>query len=152
MSVLADKFPKGVPYELGRILFDAVRTDAGLAGVIVLDNPERASALGDGARVVFLEEQRDVPVDQPGQVQQRIYHFSVGVIARTESARSQAHGDYRLVKRILRNQCMALITAAGVRLDGPGLQEGEVRYRLENIDVGGSLVLGAFSIQYRDPS
>lgn len=152
MSQPADKFPKGVPFELGRILFGALSADAGLAGASVLDNPERASALGDGARVVFLEEQRDVPVDQPGQVQQRIYHFSVGVIARAESARSQAHADYRLVKRILRNQCMPLLTAAGVRLDGPGLLEGEVRYRLENIDVGGSLVLGAFSIHYRDPS
>lgn len=152
MSQVADKFPKGVPFELGRILFDALRADPGLIGVSVLDNPERASALVEGGRVVFLEEQRDTPVDQPGQVQQRIYHFSVGVIARTESARSQAHGDYRLVKRVLRNDCMKLITDAGIRLDGPGLLEGEVRYRLENIDVGGSLVLGAFSIQYRDPS
>lgn len=152
MSQTADKFPKGVPFELGRILFDALRADPGLIGVSVLDNPERASALVEGGRVVFLEEQRDAQVDQPGQVQQRIYHFSVGVIARTESARSQAHGDYRMVKRILRNDCMKLITDAGIRLDGPGLLEGEVRYRLENIDVGGSLVLGAFSIQYRDPS
>ena len=47
---------------------------------------------------------------------------------------------------------MKLITDAGIRLDSKGLQEGEVRYQLENIDVGGSLVLGAFSIDYRDPS
>ena len=152
MSNAADKCPNGVPFELGRILIDALRADPGLAGINVLDNPERASALVEGDRLVFLEEQRDVPLDDPGQVQQRIYHFSVGVIARTESARLQAHGDYRLVKRILRNDCMKLITAAGVRLDGKGLLEGEVRYRLENIDVGGSLVLGAFSIEYRDPS
>ncbi len=152
MSKAADKRPNGVPFELGRILIEALRADSGLAGVTVLDNPERASVLMDGERLVFLEEQRDVPVDDPGQVQRRIYHFSVGVIARNESARLQAHGDYRLVKRILRNDCMRLITAAGIVLAGAGLQEGEVRYRLENIDVGGSLVLGAFSIEYRDPS
>lgn len=152
MSKAADKFPSGVPFELGRILIEALRADPGLAGVAVLDNPERASALVDGVRLVFLEEQRDVPLDDPGQVQKRIYHFSVGVIARNEGARLQAHGDYRLVKRILRNDCMRLITGAGIALAGAGLQEGEVRYRLENIDVGGSLVLGAFSIEYRDPS
>lgn len=152
MSKAADKCPNGVPYELGRILIEALRADPGLAGVTVQDNPERASALVDGERLVFLEEQRDVPLDDPGQVQKRIYHFSVGVIARSETARVQAHGDYRLVKRILRNDCMKLITDAGIRLDGKGLLEGEVRYRLENIDVGGSLVLGAFSIEYRDPS
>lgn len=152
MSKAADKFPSGVPFELGRILIDALRADPGLAGVTVLDNPERPSVLMDGDRLVFLEEQRDVPVDDPGQVQKRIYHFSVGVIARADSARLQAHGDYRLVKRILRNDCMRLITGAGIALAGAGLQEGEVRYRLENIDVGGSLVLGAFSIEYRDPS
>lgn len=152
MSKAADKCPNGVPYELGRILIEALRADSGLAGVTVLDNPERASVLMDGERLVFLEEQRDVPVDDPGQVQKRIYHFSVGVIARNESARLQVHGDYRLVKRILRNDCMRLITGAGIALAGAGLQEGEVRYRLENIDVGGSLVLGAFAIEYRDPS
>ena len=152
MNMPADKFPKGVPFELGQILAGALRDGSGLAGVLFLDNPDRATALAEGERVVFLEEQRDVPLDQPGQVQKRIYHFSVGVIARSESARLQAHGDYRLVKRILRNDCMKLITDAGIRLDGKGLLEGEVRYRLENIDVGGSLVLGAFSIDYRDPS
>lgn len=152
MNRAVDKFPNGVPFELGRILIEALRADPVLAGVTVLDNPERASVLMDGDRLVFLEEQRDVPVHDPGQVQKRIYHFSVGVIARNESARLQAHGDYRLVKRILRNDCMKLITDAGIRLDGKGLLEGEVRYRLENIDIGGSLVLGAFSIEYRDPS
>lgn len=152
MSKAADKCPSGVPFELGRILIEALRADPGLAGITVLDNPERPSVLMDGERLVFLEEQRDVPLDDPGQVQRRVYHFSVGVIARSESARLQAHGDYRLVKRILRNDCMKLITDAGIRLDGKGLLEGEVRYRLENIDVGGSLVLGAFSIEYRDPS
>lgn len=152
MSKAADTCPSGVPFELGRILIETLRADPGLTGVTVLDNPERASALVDGDRLVFLEEQRDVPLDDPGQVQKRVYHFSVGVIARNGNARLQAHGDYRLVKRILRNDCMKLITDAGIRLDGKGLQEGEVRYQLENIDVGGSLVLGAFSIDYRDPS
>lgn len=152
MNMPADKFPKGVPFELGQIMAGALRDDSGLSGVLFLDNPDRATALAEGNRIVFLEEQRDVPLDQPGQVQKRIYHFSVGVIARTEESRSQAHADYRHVKRVLRNQCMRLITAAGIALDGFGIQEGEVRYRLENIDVGGSLVLGSFSIQYRDPS
>ncbi|MFD2754289.1 hypothetical protein [Comamonas terrae] len=152
MTQSADKFPRGVPFEMGQILIEALRKDPELAGAKVLDNPERASDLQDGPRIVFLEDQRDTPLEQPGQLQQRIYHFSVGVIARTQLARAQAHGDYRLVKRILRNRCMPLITAAGIRLDGLGLQEGAVHYRLENIDVGGSLVLGAFTIQYRDPS
>jgi hypothetical protein len=47
--------------------------------------------------------------------------------------------------------CLPQLTAAGVVLEGVGLIEGDVSYRLENIDVGGALVLGLFSVDYRDP-
>ena len=38
-----------------------------------------------------------------------------------------------------------------VQIEGRGLVEGDVLYRLENIDVGGGLVLGLFTVDYRDP-
>ena len=38
-----------------------------------------------------------------------------------------------------------------VGVEGRGLVEGDVLYRLENIDVGGGLVLGLFTVDYRDP-
>ena len=38
-----------------------------------------------------------------------------------------------------------------VQLYDRGLAEGDVIYRLENIDVGGGLVLGLFTVDYRDP-
>lgn len=88
----------------------------------------------DGERLVFLEEQRDVPVDDPGQVQKRIYHFSVGVIARNESARF-----YKLMAITAWSSascvmtCMKLITGArALPWPVPAYHKGRrSRYRLE---------------------
>ena len=150
--MIIDKFPAGVPFEVGRVIGRALREEPEFLDALLLDNPVRASELNEGERIVFFEEQRDVLVGQPGQVQDRIYHFSVGVISRATDSRRQAHGDYRLAKRVLRNRVMQMLSSEGLRLSGSGLLEGDVHYRLENIDVGGSLVLGQFSVQYRDPS
>ena len=151
MSLRPDTLPQGAPHAIGQAIVAALRADAVLAGAKVLDNPERASDLADGERIVFFEDQTDRPRDPQGQLPQRIYGFALGVISRALDARTAAHADYRAVKRVLRQVCMPAITVAGVRIDGRGLLEGEVRYRLENIDVGGSLVLGLFTLDYRDP-
>ncbi len=146
-----DKFPSGVPYELGLAVMQTLQSEAGLAGALILDNPVRATALAEGDRIVFFEEQRDVFVEQPGQTAHRVYHFSLGVISRAEEgARRQAHSDYRLVKRQVRMSLMQRVGAMGLTITGAGLVEGDVHYRLENIDVGGALVLGMFTLSYRD--
>ena len=149
MSLPADLQPLGVPYVIGQAVVQALQAAPDMAGVRVLDNPARATDLAEGARVLFFEDQSDRLRGQPGQQAQRTYAFAMGAIARTTDARQQAHRDYRAAKRAVR-ACMREITAAGITLEGFGLQEGEVVYRLENIDVGGALVLGSFSVDYRD--
>lgn len=149
MSLPPDTLPDGAPLVIGAAVDQALRAAFG-APVLVLDNPARATSLAEGERLVWWEDQSDRLRGQPGQRPQRTYTFAVGVIARTEGARAQSHRDYRAAKRAVR-ACLPQLTAAGVVLEGVGLIEGDVSYRLENIDVGGALVLGLFSVDYRDP-
>ena len=140
MSTLPmDKLPQGAPYAIGAAVVQTLRAAPELAGALVLDNPRRASDLSEGDRIVFFEDQSDRQRDNPAQVQHRTYSFAVGVVSRA-------------AKRALRTLGMAAITSAGVDINGAGIREGEVRYRLENIDVGGELVLGTFTLDYRDPN
>lgn len=140
----------GAAYVIGAAIVQALRDAPSLAGAKVMDNPERATDLADGGRVIFVEDQLDRPRDGAPQPVQRTYQFAIGVIRRGGQARADAHADWRAVRALLRTTCMPAITRAGVRIDGLGLREGEVRFRLENIDVGGSLVLGLFTLDYRD--
>ncbi|MGH8760695.1 MAG: hypothetical protein ACREVW_14480 [Burkholderiales bacterium] len=148
MSVDADTLPEGAPFAIGEALFAALFGAAALAGATVLDNPVKLSALADGARIVFFEDVSDRALDQAGGVQKRTYTFNVGVINRTTAARRGAHGDYRAAKRVVRAALKELRVVAQV---ASNLREGDVTYRIENIDVGGGLVLGTFSVDYRDP-
>ena len=145
----ADTLPQGAPYAIGAAIVGQLQAAASLSGAVVLDNPQRASALQDGARIVFFEDQGDRPIDQPGQSQKRVYSFTLGVINRSTTPRAGAHADYRTAKRVVRS-CMPVINQL-VRIEGRGLVEGDVSYRIENIDVGGGLVLGTFTVDYRDP-
>ena len=149
IAMRPDALPQGAPFAIGAALLAALRADPALAGVRVIDNPVRASDLADGARVVFFEDAGDAPIEQPGQSAKRTYSFTLGAINRTTEARAGAHADYRAAKRVVRNAMPAISSA--VRLEGRGLVEGAVAYRIENIDVGGGLVLGTYTVDYRDP-
>jgi hypothetical protein len=139
-----DPLPQGAPFAIGEALFAALVAAPELAGCKHLDNPVRASDLVDGDRIVFFEDVGDGAGGKPAA---RVYRYNVGVINRTQSPRLGSHGDYRAAKRALK--------AALPRLVGTVLvsnhSEGEVVFRLENIDVGGGLVLGSFTLEYRDP-
>lgn len=150
MSTLKpDTLPQGAPFAIGATIVAALREAPALDGATVLDNPKRSSALQDGARIVFFEDQADKLIAQPGQAAKRTYGFSLGVINRTETDRLGAHSDYRAAKRVIRS-CMPEIVKL-VQIVDRGLVEGDVLYRLENLDVGGGLVLGLFTLDYRDP-
>lgn len=151
MSLPVDIQPLGAPFVIGQAVVAALRAAPELAGLQVLDNPSRATDLAEGERLAWFEDQADRLRGQPGQQAQRTYAFTLGVIARTTDARERAHRDYRAAKRVVR-AAMREITVAGVAVEGNGLQEIDVAYRLENLDVGGALVLGAFTIDYRDRS
>lgn len=144
-----DTLPEGAPFAIGNALVQALHAAFEDQGVKVLDNPVRASLLQEGAKLVIFEDQADKFDRQPGQGQYRTYAFSIGVVCRTTDARLDAHRTYRAVKRVVR-ACLPGINAV-VNLAGRGLVEGDVAYRLENIDVGGGLVLGSFTVDYRDP-
>lgn len=142
----------GAPFVIGRTVYQALQAAPGLQGAALRDNPLAAADLKTGGRVLFVEDQADKPRgDQPGQRPRRSYGFSLGVISRVEAAREQAHADYRVAKRAVL-ECMPLLTQMGIEIEGGGMAEGEVRYQLENIDVGGALVLGLFTLGYRDPT
>ena len=148
MSAVPDLLPEGAPFLIGEVVVATLQASSDLAGAKVLDNPSRLADLTDGERIVFFEDASDNYIEQPGGVQKRVFGFSVGVINRSDAARRGAHGDYRAAKRAVRSALQAL----SVQLRTGPLREGAVSYRLENIDVGGSLVLGSFSVEYRDPT
>ena len=147
-----DLMPEGAPFVIGEAIMQALLSDAALAGATLLSNPARAADVLDGARVVFFEDQHDKLIAQPGQRAKRTYTFSVGVVNRSEDARRASHADYRAAKRVLRERVMRFASDRQIELVEGGLRELEARFRLENIDVGGGLVLGTFAIDYRDPN
>lgn len=140
----------GAPFVIGAAVIAELTAWAEQSGAKVLDNPRRASDLADGDRLVLFEDQDDKPRGQAGQSPQRVFSFAVGVIRRTEDARRDAHRDWRAVQQVVRNSLQA-INEAGVVVEGSGLVFRDVLYRLENIDVGGGLVLGMFTLDYREP-
>lgn len=142
-----DKLPLGFPYSAGEVFVSALRAAPELAGITIRDNPVRASDLKDGARVIWFEDVSDGPVEQ-GQQVKREFRFSVGVINRTEAARHGVHTDYRAAKRVLDDSLKQLKDLATVIY----LREGDLAFVLENLDVGGGLILASFSVGYRDPS
>lgn len=139
-----DALPNGGAFAIGAALFAALQSEAGLQGATVLDNPSRASDLDDGDRIVFIEDVSDSPVTD--KQKERVYRYNLGVVNRTETPRLGAHRDYRTAKRALKN---ALPTLKDIVPVG-NHREGEVAFRLENVDVGGGLVLGTFTLTYRD--
>jgi hypothetical protein len=152
MKLHPDVLRYGAPFVIGRAVVQALQASPGLQGAVLRDNPVAAADLSAGDRVLFVEDQSDKPRgDQPGQRARRSYGFSLGVISRTESPRQDAHADYRLAKRTVL-ECLPLLAQMGIEIEAGGMVEGDVRYRLENIDVGGALVLGLFTFAYRDPA
>jgi len=140
-----DKLPNGPVYEIGKALFAALVAEAAFADAKLLDNPTRATDLAEGARVVFFEDVSDLPAP-PDKPMYRVYRYNLGVVNRSDQPRLGSHRDYRTAKRALKAalpRLKALVQVSNHR-------EGEVAFRLENIDVGGGLVLGTFSLEYRD--
>lgn len=145
----ADQFPAGVPFEIGAALFAALQAWPALSGAKVFDNPERVSTLLDGERLLFVEDVADRSEGQTPVAQKRTYTFNMGVINRSSDARRGAHSDYRAAKRCLLQVLKSMPRALQVT---SVFRETDVTYRIENIDVGGALVLGTFTVDYRDPS
>lgn len=150
MSVPPSVQLDSAPYLIGSTVFELLQAAPELAGAVFKDNPIRASDLSEGERVVFVEDQHDKLIAQPGQIAQRVYSFTVGVINRSPDARRAVHADYKICRAIVRSKAMASINRL-ICIAGRGLQEGDVAYRLENIDVGGSLILASYSVDYKAP-
>lgn len=140
-----DKLPNGPVYEIGKALYAALVADPAFAEAKLLDNPVRATDLAEGARVVFFEDVSDLP-GPPNKSMYRVYRYNLGVINRSDDARLGSHQDYRTGKRALK----AALPRLKAMVQVTNHREGEVAFRLENIDVGGGLVLGTFSLEYRD--
>lgn len=152
----------GVPFVVGwhvaQLLQQLSAADASLSGAQVLDNPRSAVDFSVHPLHLGVEDRSDAPMasvngDKPGQTPYRTYGFNLWVIASpgaAGAARDVAHVTYQKAKRLVREQLMRAVQAAGVEVAGTGLREGAVQYHLENMDLPGALVLGQFSLDYRD--
>lgn len=134
-------------YQISAALVAALRDAAALAGAVVTDNPVTAAALAKGARIVFLEDLADAPIDQAGQQAKRRFTFGLGVIGRSADARAGADADYVAAEAAVRGAHATLI---GTLRCGP-LRERDVVFKAEGIDVGGALVMGTFEVEYLKP-
>lgn len=141
-----DPLSLGVPFEVGEILIAALRAAPELVDVTIHEFPVRPATLSDGSRLVWFEDVSDGPVEQANQIK-REYRFTVGVINRTTAARRGVHTDYRAVKRILNAALPGLKDAVTANY----LREGDLAFGLENVDVGGGLVISSWTLGYRDP-
>lgn len=144
-----DPCPLGVPFAVGEVFIEALRT-AFEPDVTVKDNPVRPSdVLEDGARVVWFEDVSDGPAVQGEQVK-REFRFTLGVLNRTGDARRGVHTDYRRAKRVI-DDALQLLTKERLGVTPNYVREGDVAFRLENIDLGGGVILATFTLGYRDP-
>lgn len=134
-------------YQISAALVQALHAADALADAVVLDNPRDPQALAKGARVVFLEDQRDGFIDQASQQGKRRFVFTVGVINRSGADRAGADADHVAAEAAIRAAHGELMRDLRC---GP-LRETEVAFRAEGIDVGGALVLSTFEVEYLKP-
>lgn len=132
---------------IGSTIVNALRTQFAGTGVVVRDNPVRAAMLEEGAWQVIFEDQANKR-GTGGVPAQRTYSFSLAALIRDDDARTQAHALYQTARRVVLG-IMPALTTAGIVIAAGGVVEGDVTYRVENLDVGGGLVLGLYTIQYR---
>lgn len=141
-----DPLPLGVAFAVGEILLAALRAGPELADVTIHEFPVRPATLADGSRVVWFEDVSDGPLEQSNQIN-REYRFTVGVINRTKDARRGVHTDYRAVKRIVN----AALPGLKDTVTAKHLREGDIAFGLENVDVGGGVIISSWTLGYRDP-
>lgn len=142
----ADPLPLGVPFSAGEVFVAALRAAMESDGVVIHDNPKRAATLDEGDRVVWFEDVSDGPADG-GVKANREFRFNLGVINRTEDARRGVHTDYRAAKRVID----AALPGMKAMFPAKYLHEGNLTFRVENIDVGGGLIIAQYTLGYRDP-
>lgn len=133
---------------IGSAIVSALQTQFAGSGVVVRDNPVRAAMLEEGAQQVIFEDQANKR-GTGGVTAQRTYSFSLAALSRDEDARTQAHALYQTARRVVLG-IMPALTTAGIAIAAGGVVEGDVTYRVENLDVGGGLVLGLYTIKYRN--
>ena len=147
-----DLTPLGCPYLIGEAICEAIKSAPTLSGCKLIGNPSKAQDIAAGIRLIVFVDSGDAPgvKDGNGNADYRSYSFQAGAIARTSDARKQAHTDYRALKRVIRESVLA-VAQKGIRIQGQ-VKETTVSFQLENLDVGGGLVLGTFTVDYRDPT
>lgn len=144
---------QSIPFQVSAAIVAALKAELE-PGVAVFDNPTSPAGLGDGPRVVFVEDADDDLFNKPGQAEGRTCGFVVGVINRSDAGRAGADADMQLVKPIVtaaaRGICKTLADAKAITVFNYP-RETRRTYRHEHIDVDGALILTRFEIDYRLP-
>lgn len=144
-----------VPFLLSQAAVTAIAGDFTAEPVSIRDNPSTRAAFAEGARVVFLVDSRDKPSKQPNQSEARAFTFEVGVINRTAADRAGADDDMQRIKLLLARAMPAAcrgLKESGDIIGHSALRELERYYRVEDVDVGGALIVTAFEIEYTTPN
>lgn len=139
------------PYLLSQAVVTVLAAEFAGQDVTIRDNPTSPDSIKSGDRVVLVEDWEDAPGNQPNQTERRTFTLDIGVINRTETARAAADADMQRVKAaIVRDLPAACRTLrAEGHIDGfQAAREGRRLYRIENVDVGGALIITRFSIDY----
>lgn len=144
-----------VPYRLSQAVVAALRAAFEPGGFEVIDNPTALSDLAQWPRIVFVEDVRDRPGEQPGQAERRTFQLAVGVINRSSDSRLAADVDMQAAKPVIATallRCARDLRAAGDLTGFSAPHEGERTYRVEGLDVGGALILTQFEFSYSTPA
>ena len=141
---------QGAPFQIGQAVLDVLKAAPELAGARFLDVRPRQTDLEDGELVVLYMDAMDSQSRESGNAIGRIFAFEAGVLVRNNTARRDAHAAYQCIRKLAASALNAqAMTAMGVKLESV-CSEQTVSYGLENIDVGGALIVGRFEVKYRD--
>jgi hypothetical protein len=113
----------------------------------VVRNPRHASHLDVGPQVLLVKELDDALVGRSGNTEKRILTATIGVLSRNENADADADLLHQQVGVALR--ALMLDRAPKLRALGVSeMEEAQVQFSVEGLDVDGALIVGSWKFTY----
>ena len=135
---------QSVRWQLVTAVCNAVEGAVVPLGAKFMRNPKRAQDLAQGPRIVFVEDMSDALLQRLGVKDKRRAEFSLGVVSRVTDADADADATHQVAQAAV---FAAVIRATPTLQLGP-VEEADIVFRVENLDVGGALILGSFAVTY----
>lgn len=127
----------------------ALANSPALCDLPIIVNPQEASSLAVGSRVLVIKEQSDALKSQTGSLKSgfsetRIFNFSVACVSRVEGA----DDDVDLLHVIARAAVFACFEPLRKVVQSLEYKENNVTFEVENLDIDGALVLSNWEVGY----